>query len=552
MFRVFKIIWRFTGLIFLLVFFLWAAVWVFLVSRGGGVPDAADKTIVRLVHSVSDEGVQAAFDSAAAEYEKINPDVKVVIQSIPEKAYLQWTNVQLIGGKAPDIIQTLNRGDQMWEMLATRFFLPLTPHVNDINPHNKGTNLENTIWRDTYVDGMQGGYWFHLMEYYSVPLTIELSRIFYNKDLFRQVKGDDLPPENFQQWMDICRQIKDYSKENNLQLSPLATFYSPASLYGFFNSYFPVMTGGMIDEYDRGYNGIPDATFILFGLIKGDFTLANERFETALALLRELSENFQPGFASAQSSQSRFMFIQNKAAMIKGSVKDARIFQENCNFEVGVFDYPIPRRDHPVYGKYVAGPVAESPVGQFHFGVSKVSKNPELAIDFLRFLSSRRINEQFNQSLVWYPVISGARPHDFLKAFKPHYEGVYRYPHLWQGGDVKLWWDQFYPRYLVGDISFENFMKEYEKVWLTKGIRDFIRRDVLYENMLSQSEFGLAQARSKIIFPEAGELEKGSIVGEGTSYQLGMEVLNLMQHGISNRRYIWNKLQQQYNVVSDE
>lgn len=544
--NILKKAWKFSGLTLLSIFFAWSAVWIYAVSSGGGVIVSGDRKVIRFAHSLAEEGINQALRDLAEEYEKLHPDVKIVIQSIPERAYLQWVNVQLLGQTAPDIIQTLNRADQMWEMLATRYFLPLTKYVNEPNPYNAGNEMADEIWRNTYIDGMDGGYWFHLMEYYSVPLTIDLSRMFYNKDLLQTITGSDQPPRDFEQWMQISEQIKLYADQMQRKIVPIATAnYGGSVLYGFFGRYFPTMTAGMIDDYDRGYTGIPDATFILFGLYKGDFTLVNDRFKAAFELIKEVSSNFQPGFQSALPSQARFLFVQNKAVMIKGSVRDLRIFKESCDFNVGVFDFPLPSQNNPEYGKYIEGPICEPPTGRFHFAVTKNSNHKKEVIDFLRFLTSRKNNEYFNKSLMWYPVISGAQPHDYLKNFEPHPEGVYRYPLLWQGGGVKLWFDQHYPRYLAGEITFEQFMNDYEKVWTSVGIRDFIRRDTMYEQMSLQGEYSWAVARSKKLFDEAGDLKKGSIVGFCDEYQLSAEVVHLFQHGISTRRYTWSQIEKE-------
>ena len=72
-----------------------------------------------------------------------------------------------------------------WETLGQQYLVPLTAHIGQPNPYNDGTVLEGVPWRDTYVDGMEGGYFFHVMEFFSIPTTLDNIRIFYNKDLFR-------------------------------------------------------------------------------------------------------------------------------------------------------------------------------------------------------------------------------------------------------------------------------------------------------------------------------------------------------------------------------
>jgi len=82
---------------------------------------------------------QKAFDKLARDYEQIRPDVQVIVQTIPERAYKQWATTQCLGGTAPDLMQAEGIFDQQWALLATRYMVPLTPYVNEINPHNEGT-----------------------------------------------------------------------------------------------------------------------------------------------------------------------------------------------------------------------------------------------------------------------------------------------------------------------------------------------------------------------------------------------------------------------------
>jgi hypothetical protein len=72
-----------------------------------------------------------------------------------------------------------------------------------VNPYNQGTELEGRPWRDTYIDGMEGGYFFHVMDFFSIPMTIDNTRVFYNKDLYRRITGSDDPPADVHSWMAI-------------------------------------------------------------------------------------------------------------------------------------------------------------------------------------------------------------------------------------------------------------------------------------------------------------------------------------------------------------
>ena len=120
-----------------------------------------ERRVIRIAHSLSDRRVIRAFRRIADDYERMHPDVKVSVQSIPQRAYEQWVTTQLMGGTAPDLVQVL-RLSGSWAVLAQQYFVALTPYIVEENPYNEGTELEGRPWRSTFTDGMEGGYFMHL------------------------------------------------------------------------------------------------------------------------------------------------------------------------------------------------------------------------------------------------------------------------------------------------------------------------------------------------------------------------------------------------------
>ncbi len=64
--------------------------------------------------------------------------------------------------------------------------------------------------------------------------------------------------------------------------------------------------------------------------------------------------------------------------------------QVQDQFEIGVLDFPMPLKNDPVYGPFLEGPVYEDRTSGWGlpFGITRQSKHPEIAIDFLLFLAS--------------------------------------------------------------------------------------------------------------------------------------------------------------------
>lgn len=495
-------------------------------------------TVIRVAHSLSEDSVQTAFTKLARDYESIHPEVSIVIQAIPERAYNQWRTTQFMGGSPPDLVQITSRGD--WTT-ATKYQEPLTAKVGEPNPYNAGTDLEGVSWRDTYIDGMEGGYYFNLLEFYSIPLTLNTTRIYYNKDLFQRVLGSDQPPRDFQHWMEICRSLKTYAETEDQTLYPIAASRED----DFFGQYFPALTGGMTDPYEVNSASNPNGLVTVFGLHSGVFDLKHDRIRTAFALQRELASHFQPSFISDMPDQTRFYFLQRRAAMVVGNTLDIMLYEKSARFRVGVFDFPFPDRDDPKYGRYFAGPVFEEPVTTFSFGLSKSGRNQDVALDFMKFCTAVRNNEWFCSQLNWYPAIRGAHTRENLEVFKPRVEGVARYPVLVSGPDMELYFAQRFPLFLAGRTSFDELVDGLEKQWLTNGTEWLLeKRDQISRRNLIFSERTVTRSRVKMLFEEAGELRPGQAMGSGTQYQLGIQIL-LAQfaHGFTYRYQVWNRLQ---------
>lgn len=94
-------------------------------------------------------------------------------------------------------------------------------------------------------------------------------------------------------------------------------------------------------------------------------------------------------------------------------------------FEVDIFDFPVPSKDNPKYGKYYVGKVAESSDTGFNFGIVKFTKNYDTAIDFLQFCTTPKNNEILNDVAQWIPAVHDAKPSPFLEKFVPHYDGYW-------------------------------------------------------------------------------------------------------------------------------
>ena len=476
------------GLALLLCTFLYSAVQVLV--RGPEAPLAArGKKIIRIAHWQLERGFSEAVEAVAEEYKKIHPEVSVIQIPVSEQAYFQWVNTQLVGGTAPDILAAA-----MWWMAdfhrsLGKYFVPISKYVEEPNPYNEGTELEGIPWRETYVDGMYGSWIPELQEYYNVPYTTWSVRIYYNKDIFREALGQERPPESFSECMEFCERIENYDGGKYL---PIA-----GSQYTYWQIWYrlsPSTTFSFLPRVDLNYDGKADTWESFLSYMTGRWSFKDPNVRAAFLMIGDITKYFQRGFMSVKRDQSVFLFVQGKAAMIATGPWDAKGLVDQSDFEVGVFDWPLPGKDHPKYGQYVEGRWTEAGnKASGNLAITKNSKHFDVALDFLRFFASQKMNEKFGKIALWGPAIKGAEPAPFLRAFQPNMRGYDHGVYFTIGGGQT--WQQQISLYVTGQKTYEEFLEAYEAVLPTTGMSDMELKLDDQRRLVQRLEAGLITSR---------------------------------------------------------
>ena len=532
--RVARAWWRWGPFAGVAAVYLLSFAYVTRTSVTEGERPVVGKRIVRIAHSLNDERVQVAFQRLADKYREIHPDVEVRIQSIPFRAYEQWVTTQLMGGTSPDLIQVLANG-RNWAILAQHYMEALTPYIINENPYNEGTDLEYESWRATYIDGMEGGYFMHLLDFYSIPLTVDNIRVYYNREMFVEIFGSEAPPKSFADWMEMCKKIEAFAQAKGEVIYPLAVSREDELL----GIYYPTVSANMMRPYDINFAAAAAATQVYLGLLSGTFDLHNERVRAGLNLLLEIYSHTQPSFISDMNEQKRFHFLQRRAAMVLGNTRDFGLYRDVGEFPVGSFYFPQVGPNHPEYGKYYVGPPRESPNTTFAFGLSQSSRNREGALDFMRFCSARENNAAFCADLDWYPAIRGALVRPELRIFEPRPRGVIYHPNFYSWmGPAQLYFEQFFPLFLDGQLDVDRYISGQEEAYLD-NFKDSLQLQLKISlRNRHRTEYNGAKAKAAMLFVEAGPLEAGKVVGSRTAYQINLEIGPGHDQYINKVRYI--------------
>ncbi len=491
---------RYPALLLLIIVYVAACVVVIgnVIRGSGGAPGTGQKKVLRFAHWQLEPGIRNAVDALIADYEETHPDVEVRQILIPEEGYFRWVNTQLIGRTAPDMIECGLGGPvawSLWPKFYARYFLPLDRYVEQPNPYNKGTQFENTPWRQTYFDEMDGGYEDTLQSYYRVPLSAFTVRLYYNKDMIDEVWGETFPA-TYEEFIELCEKLVEHGEQRGRELVPIAG--SGYNFRQFFQTYQAAMTAPYLDRLDADYDGSVSRVEAAARLYSGQVQMTEAPIRANFELVRELSDYFPQGFMQLDRDEAVFLFLQGYSAMITTGSWDYQSLGVQSEFQIGIAEIPLPSKDNPRYGRHVAGPRTEAGIrGGFPMAITRFSENAEQALDFLQYASSLKKNEELNQAMYWIPAIRDAEMRKELKPFAPRIEG-YSTALNYDGPGVELAYNQALPLYLSGKISYEDFAEGLYEAYrrdAPHGVREFIRNN---EQTLAQQMRFAAVRRAAI------------------------------------------------------
>jgi raffinose/stachyose/melibiose transport system substrate-binding protein len=293
------------------------------------------------------------------------------------------------------------------------------------------------------------------------------------------------------------------------------------------------LTFGAVRLVDFNRDGMVGTDELFVGLKIGRIDFNYPPFEARFQMLRHLTDQFQSGFTGLGRDEAVFLFAQQRAVFITTGTWDAGSLEEQARgvFELGIMDFPFPTEDDPEFGRIVEGQLYERPTASFPFAITRTCKHPEVALDFLRFLSSRANNEEMNRIIGWIPAIRGTRMSPLMSAFEPHLEGVYSAMPPTLGGETIIKWQQLFALFQIGQIDYSELMRQYKPFYLDKGTAEL---EEIYRNRtrgLVRDEQFLTGYRSRVLAATGSERASREIkyrqlmIGRLVTRDLGVALL---------------------------
>jgi len=273
--------------------------------------DDPDVIVLRFTHWQLEAGVREALDVMARKFEEryladTGKRVRLIQNPISERAYRQYVQTQCIGRTAPDLIQ-IGMYDEVY---TVRYFHSVTEDVKKPNPYNVGTDLEGVPWAETYSDGMRGSLEQTNLEYYGAGLSTVSVRLFYNKQLFREVLGSDAPPRDYREFLAVCKRFQQWAEaEGHVDFVPIAG--AKYQLTIFRDRFSDCVKHGFILENDTNYDGTFNSTDeCLFAYASEQFDYDDPALRAGHEILAEMTRYFPKGFMAMDRMEAGFRFTQ--------------------------------------------------------------------------------------------------------------------------------------------------------------------------------------------------------------------------------------------------
>lgn len=322
-------------------------------TKAGAASDkGGEKVTLKLFHNWINVDETPYFEDLAEEFEATHENVEIVIENVGDPDYKSKLKVMLGADEAPDIFFSWS-GEFGQKFARAGSVLDLSPYYE-----------ADGAWKDSFIQASlvpfeyEGGI-------YGVPVRVDCKMMVYNKALFEQY-GVQVPT-TWDEFLAVCQTFKDAG------LIPLALGnQDPWASCHYISTFNGMCVPQDIREKDYNYK-------------TGEFT--DPGYVQALNMLKELNDKgyFTPNTNAMDFDIARNDFFIGKAAMTyMQSIEFGRCAENNV--DAGVFTIPAPA-DAKGNTRLITG----SPDG---FMISSKCKNPELAVEFLKLMTSPKWQER--------------------------------------------------------------------------------------------------------------------------------------------------------------
>lgn len=331
-------------------------------SPGGNQGDGQQVTLSMHSWRVEDKDGYAKLIQA---FEAENPGIRIEFKPFKATEYNTILNTALQSDSGPDILQL--RPYAPGVSLAEGGYLEPLDSLPGITSFSK-----DVLAAATGKDG----------KVYGVPLSLNSTQIYYNKNLFEQ-NGIAEPKS----WDELIAAAKSLKEKGIVPIS-----------FGAKEGWLLSLSHGVIAPGAYNGNGYVDK------LLKGETDLTSPEFLKSVQRMQELIPYFPENYVGLDLNDMRTLFATEKAAMfINGSFELEGLRKLNPALQIDFF--PMPTDDaKQVLTTWVDG----------SYAVNAKSKHKKEALKFMEFMATQKFGELFSKQFQRISAVPGVKTDDPL------------------------------------------------------------------------------------------------------------------------------------------
>lgn len=388
-------------------------------AQASAQPSAAGKEKRTITFATITGFYADGLKAAADDYMKLHPETTVKIDfSSDNQAYQTSFQAKMAAGgnDAPDIVHLNLLGDSMGNNIKKGWVAKLNDFAAAPNPYNNNKSILDGISNKNYVSWMYSD----AGDIGMVPFDLVGTGFYYNKDVF--AKAGVSEPTTWEDFLAALKKLKDYGT------IPLAmSFTQQADYEGWLTASFVdwatrklnptllVLPGDArntpeIEKFNSKIKYDDNNPAFDQGAVYDDekrvAAWKNKVYGPAISpaekkywtTMKEMSQFYQPGYATMGDADAYNLFISGKAAvLLNGSWKlgsmlaDLKALGDKA-FKVGVFKFPEYKTPDPNFPGKPRGILA---VGhQLSVTGKKDAEQVKRAEDFLFYLFSPAVSQK--------------------------------------------------------------------------------------------------------------------------------------------------------------
>lgn len=313
-----------------------------------------EKITLTFLNKYPEEPYAQFFKDAVAEFEKENQNIEIKMENVSDEAIKDKLAVIASGGDMPDIYMSWT-GERVKRFARGGKALDLTPYLE-----------EDKTWKDSFMPAFLNNSTID-GKTYAIPYRSGIMYMLYNKKVFEEKQLEI--PDTWDQFLTVCERLKETG------VTPIA-FGNSAPWYA--SWWIGMLNAKMIPAatLEKDYNPMT-----------GEFT--DESYIKAVQTFLDLNSKgyFGNNVNSKDYYQVREEFGIGKAAIILEATQDFTQYDNIMGAENwGFFKIPIMEG--------AAGDEGTVGGGGEAWLVSSSCKYPEIAVKFLKFMTSKEMADR--------------------------------------------------------------------------------------------------------------------------------------------------------------